>query len=104
MNRFKQEPVQAPSALSTRLNDSKIFESAFMTKFTLTTTEQLKDKMDNFYLFENINKNCLKEDENLINQIYRYEFKLCFEFFEFLLKSKNSKIRVKFLFRQVKRK
>lgn len=72
LNRFKQEPLLAPCVFNIRSNDSKHIESFFMAKFTLTTTEQLKEKIDNVYLFENIDKNCLKADENLINQIYWY--------------------------------
>lgn len=71
LNQFKKEPFQAPCVLSDRQNDTKHIESAFMAKFTLTATEQIKEKTENVYLFENIDKNCLKADENIINQIYR---------------------------------
>ena len=69
--KLKQDPVLAPTVLSVRSNEIKGIESSFMTKFTLTTTELLSDKKEHVYLFENIDKNCLKADETLIKQIYR---------------------------------
>ncbi|CAF0736302.1 unnamed protein product [Brachionus calyciflorus] len=68
--KLNQEPVVAPSVLSIRTNETKTCESNFMAKFTLTTTEQFTDKKDHIYLFENIDKNCLKADETFIKQIH----------------------------------